>query len=99
VDLRRGEHVRYRFVSDVGRTRWFEATVGGWVAGMPGVREAGRTRIVPGSGARLDDGERTRRVRFALRLEPGERVVGFGERYDALDHRGSSLDSVVFEHS
>jgi alpha-glucosidase (family GH31 glycosyl hydrolase) len=97
VDLRRGEHVRYRFVSDVGRTRWFEATVGGWVAGMPGVREAGRTRIVPGSGARLDDGERTRRVRFALRLEPGERVVGFGERYDALDHRGSSLDSVVFE--
>ncbi|MBX3309917.1 MAG: hypothetical protein KF739_05720 [Cryobacterium sp.] len=45
----------------------------------------------------LEDGERTRRVRFAIRLAPGERVTGFGERFDTLDHRGSSLDSIVFE--
>ena len=37
------------------------------------------------------------RVRFALRLEPGERVVGFGERFDYLDQRGHALDAVVFE--
>ena len=37
------------------------------------------------------------RVRFALRLRPDERVVGFGERFDALDQRGSALDAVVFE--
>ena len=33
-------------------------------------------------------GSKVQRVRFALRLEPGERVVGFGERFDALDQRG-----------
>lgn len=37
------------------------------------------------------------RIRFALRLEPGERVVGFGERFDHLDQRGRALDAVVFE--
>jgi hypothetical protein len=37
------------------------------------------------------------RVRFALHLEPGERVVGFGERFDSLDQRGRTLDAVVFE--
>jgi alpha-glucosidase (family GH31 glycosyl hydrolase) len=36
-------------------------------------------------------------VRFALRLEPEAHVVGFGERFDALDQCGRSLDSVVFE--
>ncbi len=37
------------------------------------------------------------RVRFALQLQPGERVVGFGERFDAVDQRGRALDAVVFE--
>lgn len=36
-------------------------------------------------------------VHLRLRLEPGEHVVGFGERFDALDQRGRSLDAVVFE--
>ena len=52
---------------------------------------------MPGSVEVLDDGERLLRVRAALALAPGERVAGFGERFDALDHRGASLDSVVFE--
>ena len=52
---------------------------------------------MPGSVAVLTDGERVRRVRFALPIAPGEHVTGFGERFDALDHRGSRLDSVVFE--
>ena len=37
------------------------------------------------------------RARFTLPLAPGEHVVGFGERYDALDQRGRELDAVVFE--
>src|SRR5690606_27548107 len=36
-------------------------------------------------------------VRFALRLAPGDRVVGFGERFDGLDQRGRALDATVFE--
>ncbi|MFE9204533.1 TIM-barrel domain-containing protein [Micromonospora sp. NPDC007230] len=38
-----------------------------------------------------------RRVRFALRLAAAEHVVGFGERYHALDQRGQVLDATVFE--
>jgi alpha-glucosidase (family GH31 glycosyl hydrolase) len=37
------------------------------------------------------------RVRFALRLDRSEHVVGFGERFDALDQGGRRLDAVVFE--
>ena len=36
-------------------------------------------------------------MRFALELADGEHVAGFGERYDEVDHRGASLDSIVFE--
>ena len=37
------------------------------------------------------------RVRFGLVLEPEEHVVGFGERYDAVDQRGRRPDVRVFE--
>ncbi len=37
------------------------------------------------------------RVRFALRLAAAEHVVGFGERFHALDQRGHLLDATVFE--
>jgi alpha-glucosidase (family GH31 glycosyl hydrolase) len=53
--------------------------------------------LVADSVSVLDDGQRIARVRFALALAPREHVSGFGERFDALDHRGSSFDSVVFE--
>ena len=54
-------------------------------------------RLVPDSVEWLSDGELSYRLRFALRLEPGEHVVGFGERFDALDQRGRRVDSAVFE--
>ncbi|WP_457101524.1 glycoside hydrolase family 31 protein [Microbacterium sp. P5_E9] len=57
----------------------------------------GTTRIADERGSTLGDGSKTRRVRFALRLKAGEHVVGFGERFDAIDQRGRQLDSVVFE--
>lgn len=93
-----GTDCRYRFVGDGGRTRWFPVRAARWqstqditVLGAAGKRLIGATSEV------LHDGERAHRVRFRLRLEPGERVVGFGERFDAVDQRGQSLDSVVFE--
>jgi 1,3-alpha-isomaltosidase len=90
-DLVAGESYRYRFSTGAEKTRWFEFRVAAWrsaddVAGAV----AGTTTI-------LDDGLGIQRVRFALRLEKGEHLAGFGERFDALDHRGTELDSVVFE--
>jgi alpha-glucosidase (family GH31 glycosyl hydrolase) len=97
-----GRSLRYRFtaVGPTGgteRTRWFDATVNGWTDGAPGLRAVGVSRVVTGTERAFGDGAVTRRIRFALPLVPGERVAGFGERYDALDQRGTELDSVVFE--
>lgn len=86
-----GQSARYRFASQGERTRWFDFRVASWRASddLDGA--------LPGSVSVLDDGQRILRARFALPLAPGEHVAGFGERFDALDHRGTSLDSVVFE--
>ncbi|MCU1410569.1 MAG: uncharacterized protein JWR04_1276 [Rhodoglobus sp.] len=81
--LAQGEQYRYRFVAGAERTRWFDFTVFAW--------EARGDRSV------LTDGTTIARVRLTLPLAPGEHVTGFGERYDALDQRGASLDSIVFE--
>ncbi|KAA9155246.1 glycoside hydrolase family 31 [Microbacterium lushaniae] len=98
-----GSILRYRFAaagSDrVSHTRWFETRVAAWRAADPAALAVDGTAVpvVAGTVEVLDDGERIHRLRFALQLTPGEHVTGFGERYDALDHRGTSLDSVVFE--
>ena len=97
--------LRYRFTdrrSDdaTESTRWFEARVAAW---RPGTDDTIRVAATGAATARpsdvevLDDGERILRVRFALPLTDSEHVTGFGERFDALDHRGERLDSVVFE--
>jgi len=90
--LATGQRYRYRFVAGNQRTRWFEFRVAGW-------RTADRdvSGSLPGSASVLDDGVVIHRVRFALPLADSEHVTGFGERYDTLDFRGSSLDSIVFE--
>lgn len=101
---------RYRFVgqfADGGAaapTEWFELSPARWspdggtltFAG-PDPDASGHGRLVPGSVAWLKDARGVHAVRFALRLDPGEHVVGFGERFDALDQRGRTLDAVVFE--
>lgn len=94
---------RYRFTAygaqgAIERTRWFSVRSAQWhLAPDTTVGITDLSALVPGSVEVLDDGERLHRVRFALALEDVEHVTGFGERYDALDHRGQSLDSVVFE--
>lgn len=98
-----GSRLRYRLAGTdaegtAQRTRWFEASSAEWRdAPDEAVRVVGRDRVVPGSVRVLADGDRVHRVRFELPLAPGEHVTGFGERFDALDHRGTTLDAVVFE--
>ena len=97
------ESYRYRFTAITAsgatqRTRWFDFRVAAWrTAGDDAVGAHGRSRLVGGTAEVLDDGERVSRVRFAMALAPAEHIAGLGERYDALDFRGASLDSVVFE--
>jgi len=98
-----GSVLRYRFAAAGtdrgGSTRWFETRVAAWRDADAAALavEGTAVDVVPGTLQVLDDGERIHRLRFALPLAPGEHVTGFGERYDALDHRGTQLDAVVFE--
>ncbi|GAA1953796.1 glycoside hydrolase family 31 protein [Microbacterium aquimaris] len=97
-----GAVIRYRFVGrreqgGVEHTRWFSCRSAQWRAAGEAAVNVDGGKVVGGSVEVLDDGERLHRVRFALPLAPGEHVTGFGERFDASDHRGSRLDSVVFE--
>jgi len=54
-------------------------------------------RLLDGSVEWLVSDAGVHRVRFAFGLAAGAHVVGFGERYDAVDQRGLALDAVVFE--
>jgi 1,3-alpha-isomaltosidase len=100
--LAAGRQVRYRFHGDGGRTRWFSLSACTWEAeggrlDVAADTEALHRRVLPGSISWLTDGERAYALRFALALEPVERVVGFGERFDGLDQRGKLVDVAVFD--
>lgn len=94
------ELLRYRFVGDGGRTRWFEVRGCEWRAGELQLvcdDDRVRERLVAESVEWLAGNGRVHRLRFALRLDWGERVVGFGERFDGLDQRGRLVDCAVFD--
>jgi len=100
--LEAGAAYRYRFSGEhedgrVERTRWFDFRPATWRPAADAVIPTGGSRLLAGSVEVLDDGERIHRVRFRLRLEAGEHVSGLGERFDAVDHTGTTLDSAVFE--
>jgi len=96
--LEAGERLRYRFVDADTKTDWFEVTGSSWQndGGVLHVEHL-RDRIVEANTQWLTDGEHTYAARFAIRLEQGERVVGFGERFNALDQRGKRVETVVFD--
>ena len=99
--LEERETIRYRFVVDDGSASdWFELTACTWEhdGGTLDVRAPGALseRLLPGT-TWFGDGTSVYGARFALRLEPGERVVGFGERFNGLDQRGQRLETVVFD--
>lgn len=54
-------------------------------------------RVVPDSLAWLESAAGVHRARFGLRLAGGERLIGFGERYNDLDQRRNQLDVRVYE--
>ncbi|MBB3025226.1 Alpha-xylosidase [Trueperella pyogenes] len=83
-----------------GRTETSESfplTPSHWSAEPVGHIDIDGDRFIPDSPLWLVSSAGTHRVKFALRIEGDEHVVGFGERYDQLDQRGLRLDSVVFE--
>jgi len=93
------EPVKYRFhaysqTAAVETTAWFEVSPASWRSGGGEVRGGGE-RVVGVEW--LVSAEGVHRARFAFELGPDDHLVGFGERYDALDQRGRSLDAVVFE--
>jgi len=97
--LERGRRVRYRFHGDGGTTRWNELAISAWSGEGGTLRIEGSVtdRVDATSVSWLTDGDRVYALRFALRLEPGERVVGFGERFNGLDQRGKLVDVAVFD--
>ncbi len=80
------------------RTRSFAVSPSQWQASAPGSELVLESDwLLPGSVRWRVSPDGVDRVRFALRLEPAEHVVGFGERFDHLDQRGRQLDAQVFE--
>ncbi|MFD2840727.1 TIM-barrel domain-containing protein [Populibacterium corticicola] len=106
--LRAGQSARYRIVATQGsesaETAEFVVSPTQWVADAEEPRGKltingghAHDRLVPGSVEWQSNADGLLKVRFALRLEDAEHVVGFGERYDHVDQRGHTLDAVVFE--
>jgi alpha-glucosidase (family GH31 glycosyl hydrolase) len=97
--LTAGETVRYRFRAAGETTEWFDVAACAWSAGELDVIGPARLRdrVVAGSTGFVTDGSRVYAARFALRLENGERVVGFGERFNRVDLRGTRVDTPVFD--
>lgn len=93
---------RYRFLSvDVEgvarKTKWFIVTPAEWVRHAGIVNVFGKSRIIKDSLEWLVNNEGCHQVRFDFALTPDQHVVGFGERFNAVDQRGISLDAIVCE--
>lgn len=91
-----GAH-RYRIAEGDASTDWFDTFGCTW-------SDTGGKLVVEGPSIRrvhgvswLMAGDGPVRCRFELPLGDDEHVVGFGERYHALDQRGHTLDARVFE--
>ncbi len=98
LDALEGE-VAYRITgADGTATPWEAVTPARWQPDPAAVVVTGPTdRLDPDATEVLVDGTGTVRVRAAFRLADGEHVLGLGERFHALDHRGRRLDTQVFE--
>jgi 1,3-alpha-isomaltosidase len=70
---------------------------GRWEIRPHGRSEQPPSRLAQDSLTWLWTGSGVHRVRFGLRLDRGQRVIGLGERYDRLDQRGNRLDVRVYE--
>jgi alpha-glucosidase (family GH31 glycosyl hydrolase) len=91
--LEAGRTYRYRFLAGDEATGWFEVSPAQWTGEPVGTVRGDLAEDVEW----LVSAAGVHRARFRLPLAPEEHVVGFGERYDAVDQRGRRLDAVVFE--
>ena len=87
---------RYRFSATGGSTQWFQAAGAEWLYGDHGTVQGLADRQV-GDAEWLVSPLGVHRARFAFGLASADHVVGFGERFDAVDQTGRCLDAVVFE--
>lgn len=90
-----GSSISYRFTSGPERTKWFETTVYGW-------REPSLlSELTNGQAVKpisvLTDGVNVKKVRYQIPLAPGEKVCGFGERFEATEFSNRHVVSVLFE--
>ena len=95
-----GTEVAYRWLAGDEATDWFRVRPARWTADAGALDVHAPTAIaerLDGDVEWLVDGTGAVRARFALRLDPDEHVIGLGERFHALDHRGHAIDTVVFE--
>ena len=96
-----GTQVAYRWRTKEETTDWHQFTVAGWHTDQQAVRVTAppvvADRLDRAATQVLVDDAGAVRVRFTLTLEPDEHVLGLGERFHALDHRGHAIDTVVFE--
>lgn len=100
-----GVVLRYRFIgrgpSGWTRTSWHRVTSARWQATggrlIVSGSEAVSDRLVPASTSWLVGTQGAVKTRIALRLTPEEHVLGFGERFNAVDQRGQCIDATVFE--
>lgn len=98
--LEYGHAYRYRFIASTDTSEqaslWFSVTAARWTSDR-GELTIDPSLLIPGSVEWFATPDAVHKVRFSLPLADGEHVVGFGERFDSVDQRGRSLDSVVFE--
>ncbi len=93
------ERLRYRFHAGDEATPWFETVGSRWQPDGGSLVIEGDVpgRLVADSVEWLVADDLAYKLRFAIRIEPGERIVGFGERFDGLDQRGRLVDVAVFD--
>jgi hypothetical protein len=88
---------RYRFCTTADVTDWFECEPARWSDTGGDLRVHGTSTPTPTVVRWLTNRNGPVRCRFVLPLEPDDHVIGFGERFHALDQRGHRVDARVFE--
>ena len=90
--------VSYRFIDQTEVSDWYELLIVEQRSLPTATLDFGSEQAVPFDVTGLVDQHGVvHEVQFSLPCRPTDRVIGFGERFDALDQRGRKLDVRVYE--
>lgn len=90
--------LQYRFTAEGDTSAWFEPLIVEERPLSASVLDFGDEHRIPFDiSGMVDQHGVVHEVRFSLPCLPGDRVVGFGERFDGLDQRGRNVDVRVYE--